>query len=65
MKMKTRKSIKKRIITKKTGKVLKRKAGQSHFNAREKGKTKRNKRRSPQIKTRKTIKNIKRLILNC
>lgn len=45
-KIKTHKATAKRFtITKKTKKVKARKAGQDHFNARERGKTKRNKRR--------------------
>ena len=44
-KLKTRKSIAKRFKITKKGKVLKKKAGQDHFNARESGKVKRNKRR--------------------
>jgi len=43
-KMKTRKSISKRFRVTKTGKVIKRTAGQAHFNSRESGKVKRNKR---------------------
>ena len=47
-KIKTRKAVAKRFtITKK--KVIKRKAGQDHFNARESGSTKRNKRRDISI----------------
>lgn len=45
-KIKTHKATAKRFkINKKTKKVIARKAGQGHFNARESGKTKRNKRR--------------------
>ena len=43
--MKTHKAITKRFKITKTGKVLKRVAGQDHFNTRETGKTVRNKRR--------------------
>ncbi|MFA5185190.1 MAG: 50S ribosomal protein L35 [Patescibacteria group bacterium] len=43
--MKTRKTISKRIKVTKSGKILKRKAGQDHFNARESGSVTRNKRR--------------------
>lgn len=43
-KMKTKKSISKRFRVTKTGKVIKRTAGQGHFNSRESGKVKRNKR---------------------
>ena len=44
-KQKTRKSIAKRFKVKKSGKILKRTCGQGHFNARESGQIKRNKRR--------------------
>ena len=45
MKQKTYKALSKRVKITKGGKVLKRKAGQDHFNSREDGKKKRNKRR--------------------
>ncbi|MBU2575581.1 50S ribosomal protein L35 [Patescibacteria group bacterium] len=44
-KLKTNKSAAKRIKITKTGKAIKRKAGQCHFNARESGKITMNKRR--------------------
>jgi len=44
-KMKTHKASGKRFKVTKTEKVKQRKAGQAHFNARESGTTKRNKRR--------------------
>jgi large subunit ribosomal protein L35 len=44
-KIKTHKATAKRFIITKTKKVKQRKAGQDHFNARESGRTKRNKRR--------------------
>lgn len=44
MKQKTHKALSKRVKITKNGKVIKRKAGQDHFNSRENGKTKRNKR---------------------
>ncbi|OJI07900.1 hypothetical protein BK004_00280 [bacterium CG10_46_32] len=44
-KLKTHKAASKRILTTKSGKQLKRTAGQGHFNARERGKVKMNKRR--------------------
>lgn len=44
MKQKTHKALAKRVKITKNGKVIKRKAGQDHFNSRENGKTKRNKR---------------------
>ena len=43
-KMKTNKSISKRFRVTKTGKVIKRVNGQAHFNSRETGKERRNKR---------------------
>ena len=43
-KMKTRKSISKRFRVTKSGKVIKRTSGQGHYNSRETGKVKRNKR---------------------
>lgn len=45
MKLKTSKSMSKRIKVTKNGKMLKRKAGQAHFNSRDNGKASRNKRR--------------------
>ena len=45
-KLKTKKSIAKRVKLTKTGKLIKKKAGQSHFNIKESGKIKRNKRRN-------------------
>jgi large subunit ribosomal protein L35 len=45
MKLKTHKTISKRIKLTKRGKLLKRKGGQDHFNARESGNVTRNKRR--------------------
>lgn len=50
-KLKTRKSASKRIQTTKTGKQMKRTAGQGHFNARERGNTKMNKRRDMELTT--------------
>lgn len=44
-KLKTHKALAKRVKVTKNGKVLKRKAGQDHFNSRESGKVRRNKRR--------------------
>lgn len=44
-KIKTHKATAKRFTMTGPGKVLRRKAGQDHFNARESGKIKRNKRR--------------------
>lgn len=42
--MKTHKATAKRIRVTKSGKMIKRKAGQAHFNSRESGKVTRNKR---------------------
>ena len=54
--MKTDKAIAKRFKLKKSGKIIKRTDGQDHFNARESGKTKRNKRSDVTTKMfRKTI----------
>ena len=44
MAMKTHKALAKRMKITRTGKVIKRKAGQDHFNSRESGNTTRNKR---------------------
>ena len=60
-KQKTRKCVSKRFKITKTGKVLKRKAGQGHFNSRESGKVTRKKRRD--VEMSKTLhKSIKELI---
>lgn len=45
MSLKTFKALAKRVKITRTGKILKRKAGQAHFNSRESGNTRRNKRR--------------------
>ncbi len=55
------KAIAKRFKVTKNGKVLKRAAGQDHFNSREPGKVTRNKRRDRQL-TGKLSRNIKNLI---
>lgn len=58
MSMKTHKALAKRVRITKTGKMMKRKAGQDHFNSRESGKVTRNKRTDiafPSI-MRKTVK---------
>ena len=47
--MKVNKSVSKRFRVTKTGKLIKRKNGQAHFNARETGNTKRNKRSDMQL----------------
>jgi large subunit ribosomal protein L35 len=51
MKQKTHKALAKRIKITKTGKVLKRRAGQDHFNSKESGKVVRNKRRPKTLST--------------
>jgi len=48
-KLKTHKAASKRIHITKSGKAIKRTAGQGHFNARESGQTKMNKRRDAQL----------------
>ena len=60
--MKTHKSMSKRFKVTKRGKVLKRKAGQAHFNSRESGNTTRSKRRDVDMSDTFT-KNIKKLII--
>ena len=47
--MKTNKSFAKRLKVTKNGKIIGRKAGQNHFNAKESGSQKQNKKRSMQI----------------
>lgn len=59
--MKTHKAVAKRFKVTKTGKVLKRKAGQDHFNSRESGKIARNKRRDQKMSGTQT-KTIKKLL---
>ncbi|MFA4831223.1 MAG: 50S ribosomal protein L35 [Patescibacteria group bacterium] len=49
-KMKTHQAIAKRFKVKKSGKILKRTDGQDHFNSRETGKVKRNKRSDKDLK---------------
>lgn len=60
MKQKTHKALKKRVKLTGTGKVMKRKAGQDHFNSREPGKVTRNKRRDQAFHATlvKTVKNL-------
>lgn len=60
-KMKTKQAVAKRFKITKKGKVLKRTGGQDHFNARESGRVKRNKRRDAQI-AKADQKNIKKLM---
>ncbi|KPJ85808.1 hypothetical protein AMJ57_01715 [Parcubacteria bacterium SG8_24] len=59
--MKTHKALAKRFKVTKKGKVLKRTAGQDHFNSRESGKITRNKRRDRQMSETLT-KTIKKLV---
>ncbi len=61
-KIKTKKSIAKRFRITKNKKVIMRRGGQDHFNARESGNTKRNKRRDAVIGCNKDAKNIRRLM---
>ncbi len=60
-KIKTRQAVAKRFKVTKNGKVIKRTAGQDHFNARESGNTKRQKRRDTSI-AKVDCKNIKMMI---
>jgi len=60
-KQKTRKSISKRFKITKNNKVIRRKAGQDHFNSRESGNTVRKKRRDIEMFSQ-DAKNIKNLI---
>ena len=59
--MKTPKSLSKRFKITKTGKVMIRKGGQGHFNARESGNTTREKRRDIQMSDHHAP-NVKRLL---
>ncbi|HPA25943.1 MAG TPA: 50S ribosomal protein L35 [bacterium] len=61
MKHKTVKSMTKRFKVTKNGKIIKRKNGQSHLNAKEPGKTTRSK-RNDILLTKGTTKNIMRFI---
>lgn len=54
MKLKTHKTVSKRIQVTATGKLLKRKGGQDHFNSRESGTVTRNKRRDISVSKRYT-----------
>ena len=49
MKLKTHKSLSKRVRVTKTGKVMKRYGGQGHFNSRDSGKITRKKRRDTEL----------------
>lgn len=61
MKLKTHKTVSKRITLTKNGKLLKRKGGQDHFNSRESGNTTRNKRRDLEV-NKVYVRRIKALI---
>ena len=61
MKLKTNQAVSKRVRQSKKKKVIIRTGGQDHFNARETGKTRRNK-RSDHIISKANTKNIKRLL---
>jgi len=61
-KLKTPKSVAKRIRITKTGKVMKKKCGQDHFNAREGSKTTRHKRKLGEINSLKIQRNIKKFL---
>ena len=61
MKLKTPKSLAKRFKVTKNGKVLIRKGGQGHFNARESGNVTRAKRRDISL-SENTAPNVKRLL---
>ena len=63
-KIKTYQAAAKRISVTKTGKLMRRKAGQDHFNAREDGKTGRIKRRDLLVAPA-DQKNIQDLLPNC
>lgn len=59
--MKTHKTVSKRIKITKTGKMIKRKGGQGHFNSRESSKVTRNKRSDLAVAAQ-YIRNIKSLM---
>jgi large subunit ribosomal protein L35 len=60
-KIKTHKATVKRFKITKNKKVLRRKAGQDHFNSKESGKTRRNKRKDREV-SKTDVKNLKKLI---
>lgn len=60
-KQKTIKAITKRFKKTKSGKITKIKSGQNHYNSRESGKVKRNKRQDSQISNKKQVRLIKKL----
>lgn len=61
MKLKTHKASAKRLLITKSGKILKRAAGQGHFNSRERGLTTMNKRRDLSL-AKELTKTAKRLM---
>ena len=61
MKLKTKKALKKRVKITGAKKVTIRTGGQDHFNSRESGKVKRNKRRSKDL-AEVNLKNVKQLL---
>ncbi len=63
MSLKTFKALAKRVKITKNGKVLKRKAGQDHFNSKESGKVRRNKRRDITM-PKESVKTINSLLPN-
>lgn len=63
MKQKTSKTVSKRMKVTGSGKLLKRKGGQGHFNSRESGTVTRNKRRDLEVSASYT-RNIKQLMPN-
>jgi ribosomal protein L35 len=62
MKQKTNKRISKTFWVTGSGKVMRRKSGQAHFNARETGNTTKNKRRDSQVSGNTIHKKIKNAI---
>lgn len=60
-KLKTFKSLSKRVKVTKNGKVINRAKGQDHFNTRETGKTRRNKRRDESTPSQ-TVKSLKKYL---
>ncbi len=62
MKLKTHKATSKRFKVTKSGKIVKRTAGQGHFNSRESGNTTRNKRRDKTVVNKTDGKTIKKLM---
>ena len=62
-KLKTHKTVSKRVVVTKSGKLLKRHGGQDHFNSRDSGKITRKKRRDQSVADV-YVKNIKSLMPN-